>query len=110
MATDISDRHQARGEDHLSTTGSTPICLACCSRGGLREGLRRGSKAADRNPCSARNFHFGGKALAKLSKNDLCVDWLKRSVAISCLNGPAVILRNEGGTGNHWLVVNRLAP
>ncbi len=29
-------------------------------------------------------------------------------VAISCLNGPAVILRNEGGTGNHWLIVNTI--
>ena len=29
-------------------------------------------------------------------------------VAISCLNGPAVILRNEGGSGNHWLIVNTI--
>jgi tetratricopeptide (TPR) repeat protein len=76
--------------------------------GDFEKAFAAASKAADRNPCSARNFHFGGKALAKLSKNDLCVDWLKRSVAISCLNGPAVILRNEGGTGNHWLVVNTI--
>ena len=27
-------------------------------------------------------------------------------VAVSCLNGPAVILRNSGGNGNHWLLVN----
>ena len=27
-------------------------------------------------------------------------------MAINILNGPAVVLRNEGGTGNHWLLVN----
>jgi len=27
-------------------------------------------------------------------------------VAVSCLNSPAVILRNSGGNGNHWLLVN----
>ena len=27
-------------------------------------------------------------------------------VAVNCLNGPAVILRNGGGNGNHWLLVN----
>ncbi len=30
--------------------------------------------------------------------------WL--DVAVNVLNGPAVILRNEGGNGNHWLLVN----
>ena len=29
-------------------------------------------------------------------------------VAVSCLNGPAVILRNSGGNGNHWLLVNTI--
>ncbi len=40
------------------------------------------SKAADRNPYSARNFYIGGKALCKLQKMDLCVNWLERSVAL----------------------------
>ena len=40
------------------------------------------SKAADRNPRSARNFYIGGKALCKLNKMDLCVNWLQRSVAL----------------------------
>lgn len=40
------------------------------------------SKAADRNPNSARNFYLGGKALCKLQKIDLCVNWLERSVSL----------------------------
>jgi tetratricopeptide (TPR) repeat protein len=40
------------------------------------------SKAADRNPYAARNFYLGGKALSKLQKNDLCLNWLQRSVAL----------------------------
>jgi hypothetical protein len=27
-------------------------------------------------------------------------------VVVNCLNGPAVILGNSGGNGNHWLLVN----
>ncbi len=40
------------------------------------------SKAADRNPNSARNFYLGGKALCKLQKIDLCVNWLERSISL----------------------------
>jgi tetratricopeptide (TPR) repeat protein len=40
------------------------------------------SKAADRNPYGARNFYLGGKALCKLQKIDLCLNWLQRSVAL----------------------------
>ncbi len=40
------------------------------------------SKAADRNPYSARNFYLGGKALARLGKTDLSINWLERSVAL----------------------------
>lgn len=40
------------------------------------------SKAADRNPYSARNFYLGGKALCQLEKTDLCVNWLQRSSAL----------------------------
>ena len=40
------------------------------------------SKAADRNPTAARNFFIGAKALCKLQKIDLCVNWLERSVSL----------------------------
>ena len=40
------------------------------------------SKAADRNPGSARNFYLGGKALCQLDKTDLCLNWLQRSAAL----------------------------
>jgi len=40
------------------------------------------SKAADRNPHSARNFYLGGKALCQLGKTDLCLNWLERSAAL----------------------------
>ena len=40
------------------------------------------SKAADRNPHSARNFYLGGKALLRLQKIDLSVNWLERSIAL----------------------------
>jgi len=40
------------------------------------------SKAADRNPHSARNFYLGGNALCKLEKTDLCVNWLERSALL----------------------------
>lgn len=40
------------------------------------------SKAADRNPYSARNFYLGGKALCQLDKTQLCLNWLQRSAAL----------------------------
>jgi tetratricopeptide (TPR) repeat protein len=40
------------------------------------------SKAADRNPDSARNFYLGAKALEQLDKIDLCLNWLQRSAAL----------------------------
>jgi tetratricopeptide (TPR) repeat protein len=40
------------------------------------------SRAADRNPYSARNFYLGGKALCDLGKTDLCLNWLQRSSAL----------------------------
>ncbi|MEO8659605.1 MAG: CRTAC1 family protein [Bryobacteraceae bacterium] len=33
--------------------------------------------------------------------NDGCLD-----IVINCNNGPAVILRNQGGTGNHWILID----
>jgi tetratricopeptide (TPR) repeat protein len=40
------------------------------------------SRAANRNPNSARSFYIGGKALCQLNKTDLCVNWLQRSAAL----------------------------
>lgn len=40
------------------------------------------SKAAHRNPASARNFYIGAKALRELGKDDLCLNWAQRSVAL----------------------------
>jgi tetratricopeptide (TPR) repeat protein len=40
------------------------------------------SKAADRNPYDARNFYLGGKALYRLQKTELSLNWLQRSVAL----------------------------
>jgi tetratricopeptide (TPR) repeat protein len=40
------------------------------------------SRAADRNPYSARNFYLGGKALCQLNKTDLCLNWLQRSAVL----------------------------
>lgn len=40
------------------------------------------SKAANRNPNSARNFFIGGKALSRLGKTELSANWLERSVSL----------------------------
>lgn len=40
------------------------------------------SKAAKRNPNSARNFYVGAKALYKLDKTDLCLNWLERAASL----------------------------
>jgi Flp pilus assembly protein TadD len=50
--------------------------------GDAEKAFAAASKAADRNPYSARNFYIGGKALCKLQKTDLCVNWLERSVSL----------------------------
>ena len=47
-----------------------------------------------RKPMAARGAAFGDL------DNDGWID-----VAINCNDGPAVILRNRGGNGNHWLMV-----
>jgi len=51
-------------------------------RGDAEKAFAAASKAADRNPYSARNFYIGGKALCKLDKADLCRNWLERSVSL----------------------------
>jgi tetratricopeptide (TPR) repeat protein len=40
------------------------------------------AKAAELNPYGARNFYLGGKALCKLQKTELCMNWLQRSAAL----------------------------
>jgi tetratricopeptide (TPR) repeat protein len=40
------------------------------------------SKAADLNPLSARDFYLGGKALEKLGKTGLALNWLHRSTSL----------------------------
>jgi tetratricopeptide (TPR) repeat protein len=40
------------------------------------------SKAAERNPYSARDFYIGAKALDQLGKTDLCLHWVQRSAAL----------------------------
>jgi hypothetical protein len=62
---------------------------------GRFEDVSAASGEAFRVPRASR-----GVAFADLD-NDGFVD-----VAINCLNDKAVILRNEGGNGNHWLIVN----
>src|SRR5258706_2106245 len=51
-------------------------------KGEAQQAFAAASKAADRNPLSARNFYIGGKALCKLEKTDLCMNWLERSVSL----------------------------
>jgi tetratricopeptide (TPR) repeat protein len=50
--------------------------------GDARKGFDAASKAAGRNPYSARNFYLGAKALEQLGKLDLCLNWLQRSAAL----------------------------
>jgi tetratricopeptide (TPR) repeat protein len=51
-------------------------------KGDAERGFAAASKAAERNPLSARNFYLGAKALWKLGKTDLCLNWLQRSVSL----------------------------
>jgi tetratricopeptide (TPR) repeat protein len=51
-------------------------------KGDVEKAFAAASKAADRNPYSARNFYIGGKALFKLGKTELCLNWLERSTAL----------------------------
>lgn len=51
-------------------------------KGDAQQAFAAASKAADRNPLAARNFYIGGKALCKLEKTDLCMNWLERSVSL----------------------------
>ena len=50
--------------------------------GDVERAFAAASKAAKRNPGSARNFYLGAKALNKLEKTELCVNWLQRAIAL----------------------------
>jgi len=71
-----------------------PLLLMKNNAGKFRN-VSQGSGPAFRVPLSARGAAFGDL------DNDGCID-----IAINCNDGPAVILRNQGGTANHWLLVN----
>ena len=51
-------------------------------KGEAQKAYAAAAMAANRNPNSARNFYLGAKALCKLGKTDLCLNWLQRSVAL----------------------------
>jgi tetratricopeptide (TPR) repeat protein len=51
-------------------------------QGDAERGFAAAAKAANRNPNSARNFYIGAKALEKLGKTDLCLNWAQRSAAL----------------------------
>ncbi|MBC7926842.1 MAG: CRTAC1 family protein [Bryobacteraceae bacterium] len=64
----------------------------------------RNGRFEDISPSSGKPFQIPlsarGLAVGDLD-NDGCLD-----VAINCNNGPAVVLRNEGGTGNNWILID----
>ena len=51
-------------------------------QGDAERGFAAAAKAANRNPNSARNFYIGAKALEKLGKTELCLNWAQRSAAL----------------------------
>ncbi len=85
--------------DNISLTQSwvkylEPLALMRNKRGRF-EDVSAESGEAFKVPLAARGAAFGDL------DNNGYVD-----MAINCNNGPAVILRNEGGTGNHWILIN----
>jgi hypothetical protein len=70
-----------------------PLLLARNTKGRF-EDVSQQSGPAFQLPLAARGAAFGDL------DNDGSVD-----VAINCNDGPALLVRNRGGTGNHWLLV-----
>jgi len=69
--------------DHLEyDTAYADVAELLLKTGDAQKAFGAASKAADRNPNSARNFYLGGKALDQLGKTDLSLNWLQRSVAL----------------------------
>jgi enediyne biosynthesis protein E4 len=71
-----------------------PVLLMKNDAGKFRN-VSQESGPAFRVPLSARGATFGDL------DNDGSID-----IAINCNDGPAIILRNQSGTGNHWLLIN----
>jgi enediyne biosynthesis protein E4 len=71
-----------------------PLLLMKNTAGKFRN-VSQESGAVFRVPLSARGAAFGDL------DNDGSID-----VAINCNNGPAIILRNQDTTANHWLLLN----
>ena len=71
-----------------------PLLLMKNNAGKFRN-VSQESGPAFRVPLSARGAAFGDL------DNDGSID-----IAINCNDGPAIILRNQGGTANHWLLIN----
>ena len=85
--------------DNIQTTSPTlhymePFLLMRNNHGAF-EDISKTSGEAFLVPRASRGVAFGDL------DNDGSID-----VVVNCLNGPAVILHNEGGTGNHWLLIN----
>ncbi|MCS6952674.1 MAG: CRTAC1 family protein [Bryobacterales bacterium] len=65
------------------------------NRGGKFEDVSRQAGAPFQVPLAARGIGFGDL------NNDGFVD-----LVVNCNDRPALVLRNDGGNGNHWLLVN----
>jgi hypothetical protein len=65
------------------------------NRAGRFDNVSAQSGAPFRQPLAARGAAFGDL------NSDGFID-----VAINCNDGPALVLINQGGNGNHWLLVN----
>ncbi len=50
--------------------------------GDFQHAFDAAAKAANRNPNSARNFYIGAKALDRLGKTDLALNWLQRAAGL----------------------------
>ncbi|MDQ6699190.1 MAG: CRTAC1 family protein [Acidobacteriota bacterium] len=73
-----------------------PLMLMRNRQGKFEDGSREGGKAFE-VPLAARGAAFGDL------NNDGFVD-----VVINCNDGPAVVLMNRGGNGNHWLLIDTI--
>jgi tetratricopeptide (TPR) repeat protein len=51
--------------------------------GDAQRAFNAASKAVNRNPMSARSFYIGAKALDRLEKPELALNWLQRAVALN---------------------------
>jgi enediyne biosynthesis protein E4 len=65
------------------------------NRKGVLEDVSSACGEPFRMPLAARGAAFGDL------NNDGSID-----IAVNCNNGPAIVLMNRGGDGNHWLLVN----